>query len=86
MEDIGILSALFAIIGTIVGGWVKLNVKISSQKVEHDNLEREVTRLETEINELKKSRSKIEDKLFQKLEDLSNKLNDFMMRVEARLK
>ena len=68
IEIVGIIP----IVGSIVAVWVKMNTLVSKQEVKIDNLE-------MELREMKRHNEKQEEKMYNKLDSIETKINEFLI-------
>jgi hypothetical protein len=66
------LLGVVPIVGSIIGIWMKMNALVSKQEVKIENLE-------LELREMKRHNERQEEKMYQKLDVIDNKLTEFMM-------
>lgn len=66
------LIGVIPIVGSIIGIWVKMNTLVSKQEIKIENLE-------MELKEMKRHNEKQEEKMYNKLESIEQKINEFLI-------
>jgi hypothetical protein len=70
------LVGIIPIVGSIIAVWVKMNTLVSKQEVKIDNLE-------MELREMKRHNERQEEKMYKKLDDIDNKISEFLFHFSS---